>query len=81
LFFVDFVFSQPDINITLITGHVHRSIVDNIDPTSEYVEMVKQIYIINYIGLHIFVKCYQKNLFNRKLLMNRDDKSFRKEMK
>ena len=73
LFFVDFFFSQPDVNITLITGHIHRSIVDNIDPTSEYVEMVKKIYIINYIGLHNFLKCDQKNLFNRKLLMNRDE--------
>ena len=26
----------------------------------------KKIYIINYIGLHSFVKCDQKNLFNRK---------------
>jgi hypothetical protein len=61
-----FSFSQPDVNITWITGHIHRSIVDKIDPTSEYVEMVKKIYIINYIGLHSFVKCDQKNLFNRK---------------
>jgi hypothetical protein len=67
MFLVDFFFSQPDVNITWITGHIHRSIVDKIDPTSEYVEMVKKkIYIINYIGLHIFVKCDQKNLFNRK---------------
>ena len=65
LFFV--FFSQPDVNITWITGHIHRSIVDKIDPTSEYVEMVKKKkYIINYIGLHIFVKCDQENLFNRK---------------
>ena len=42
LFFVDFFFSQPDINNTWITGHIHRSIVDKIDPTSEYVEMVKK---------------------------------------
>ena len=41
LFFVDF-FSQPDVNITWITGHIHRSVVDKIDPTSEYVEMVKK---------------------------------------
>jgi hypothetical protein len=27
---------------TWITGHIHRSIVDKIDPTSEYVEMVKK---------------------------------------
>ena len=51
------------------------TIVDKIDPTSEYVEMVKKKYIINYTGLHIFVKCDQKNLFNRKkiVLMNRDE--------
>ena len=64
MFFVDF-FSQPDVNITWITGHIHRSIVDKIDPTSEDVERVKK-YLINYIGLHSFVKCDQKNLFNRK---------------
>ena len=34
-------FSHPDVNITWITGHIERSIVDKIDPTSEYVEMVK----------------------------------------
>jgi phage-related holin len=50
------IFSQPDVNITWITGHIHRSIVDKIDSTSEYVEMVKKIYIINYIGLHSFYK-------------------------
>ena len=37
-----FFFSQPDVNITWITGHIHRSVVDKIDPTSEYVEMVKK---------------------------------------
>jgi len=58
-----FFFSQPDVvNITRITGHIHRSIVDKINPTSEDVEMVKK-HLINYIGLHIFVKCDQKNLF------------------
>jgi hypothetical protein len=37
------VFSQPDVvNVTWITGHIHRSIVDKIDPTSEDVEMVKK---------------------------------------
>jgi len=68
LFFVLFFFccffsSQPDVNITWITGHIHHSIVDKIDPTSEYIEMTKKKYLINYIGLHIFVKCDQKNLF------------------
>ena len=42
MFLVDFFFSQPDVNITWITGHIHRSVVDKIDPTSEYVEMVKK---------------------------------------
>jgi hypothetical protein len=38
-----FFFSQPDVvNITWITGYIHRSIVDKIDPTSEDVEMVKE---------------------------------------
>jgi phosphotransferase system glucose/maltose/N-acetylglucosamine-specific IIC component len=47
-----------------ITGHIHHSIVDKIDPTSEYAEMAKKnTNLINYIGLHIFVKCDQKNLF------------------
>jgi hypothetical protein len=63
LFFVVVFFSQPGVvNITWITGHIHRSIVDKIDPTSEDVEMIKT-YLINYIGLHIFVKCDQENLF------------------
>jgi hypothetical protein len=52
-------FSQPDVNITLN----YRSIVDKIDPTCEYVEMEQKKKPINYIGLHIFVKCDQKNLF------------------
>jgi hypothetical protein len=43
LFFV-VCFSQPDVvNITWITGHIHRSIVDKIEPTSKNVEMVKKI--------------------------------------
>ena len=33
LFFI--VFSQPDVNITWITGHIHRSIIDKIDPNVE----------------------------------------------
>ena len=60
LFFVVF-FPQTDVNITWITGHIHHSIVDKIDLTSEYVEMAKKKY--HYIRLHIFVKCDQKNLF------------------
>ena len=61
IFCVCFFFSQPDANITWITGHIHRSIVDKIDLTSEYVEMANKKY--HYIRLHIFVKCDQKNLF------------------
>ena len=60
LFFVVF-FPQTDVNITWITGHIHHSIVDKIDLTSEYVEMAKKKY--HYTRLHIFVKCDQKNLF------------------
>jgi hypothetical protein len=45
-------FSQPDVNITWITGHIHRSIVDKVNPSSEYVELVYKKCIINYIGLH-----------------------------
>ena len=42
VFVLCWFFFQPDVNITWITGHIHRSIVDKIDPTSEYVEMVKK---------------------------------------
>jgi hypothetical protein len=31
------------LNMTWITGHIHHSIVDKIDPTSEDVEMIKKI--------------------------------------
>ena len=41
LFFVFLFFFQPDVNITWNTVHIHRSIIDKIEPTSEYVEMVK----------------------------------------
>jgi hypothetical protein len=45
-----FVFSQPDVvNITWITAHIHRSIVDKIEPTSKDVEMVKKYLIIHVI--------------------------------
>ena len=37
-----FFLSQTDVNTTWITGLVHRSIVDKIDTTSEYGEMVKK---------------------------------------
>ena len=59
-------FSQPNVNITWITGHIHRSIVDKIDPTNEYVEMGKQTLSITlgYIFLwnvirRIYLPCLQ----------------------
>jgi hypothetical protein len=62
-------FSQPDVvNITLwwITGHIYRSIVDKIDPTSEDVERVKNTLSIRlgYIFLwnvirRIYFQCLQ----------------------
>jgi len=49
-----FFFLKPDVvNITWITGHIHISIANKINPTSEDVEMVKK-YLFNYIGLHFF---------------------------
>jgi hypothetical protein len=61
-----FFFSQPDVNITLITGHIHRSNVYKIDPTSEYVEMVNKTISITmgYIILwnvirRIYLPCLQ----------------------
>ena len=80
VFVLCFFFSQPDVNITWITGHIHRSIVDKIDPTSEYVEKAKKKkYLINYIGLHflwnvirrIYLPCLQ--FISKTLLMNRDE--------
>jgi hypothetical protein len=35
-----FFFLNPIVNITWNTGHIHRSIVDKIEPTSEYVEIL-----------------------------------------
>ena len=49
LFFVGF-FSKPDVvNITWFTGHIHRSIVDKIGPTSEDVERVKIPYQLHWV--------------------------------
>jgi len=45
-----------------MTGHIHRLIVDKIDPTSEDVERVKNTLSIT-LGKHIIVKCDQTNLF------------------
>ena len=62
LFYV-FFFSQPHVvNITWITGHIHRSIVDKIDPTSKDVERVKNtlgyIFLWNVIR-RIYLPCLQ----------------------
>jgi hypothetical protein len=78
LFFV-VIFSQPDVNITWITGHIHRSIVDKIDPTSEYIEMVKKIpYQLHWVTY--FCEMWPEefiyrafNLSVKILLMNRDE--------
>ena len=45
-----FFFSQPDVNITWITGCIHRSILDKIDLTSEYVEMVNKYTLLITLG-------------------------------
>ena len=69
LFFV-VCFSQPDVvNITWITAHIHRSIVDKIEPTSKDVEMVKR-YLISDIKELIYTAF---NWSVKILLMNRDE--------
>ena len=79
LFFVWLFFFSTDVNNTCITGHIHRSIVVKMDPTSEYVEMVKHslsitlgyIFLWNVIR-SIYLPCLQ--LISKKiLLMNRDE--------
>jgi hypothetical protein len=80
VFVLCFFFSQPDVNITWITGHIHRSIVDKIDPTSEYVEMATTentlsitlgyIFLWNVIR-RIYLPCLQ--FISKTLLMNRDE--------
>jgi hypothetical protein len=57
---------------------MHRLIVDKIDPTNKDVEKVTNTLSI-YIGLHIFMKCDQTNLFacfqlisKKYFLMNHD---------
>jgi hypothetical protein len=72
-------FSQPDVNITWITGHIHRSIVDKIDPTSEDVEMAKKIpYQLHWVTY--FCEMWSEEFIYRSfnwsvkiLLMNRDE--------
>jgi hypothetical protein len=77
VFVLCFFFSQPDVNITWITGHIHRSIVDKIDPTSEYVEMATTkntlSITLGYIFLWnvIYLPCLQ--FISKTLLMNRDE--------
>ena len=66
LFFVE-CFSQPDVvNITWITGHIHCSIVDKIDSTSEDVERVKNTFSITFgyiflwnVNIRIYLPCLQ----------------------
>ena len=74
-----FFFSQPDVNITWITRHIHRSIVDKIDPTCEYVEMEQKkplsitlgyIFLWNVIR-RIYLPCFNWSV--KILLMNRDE--------
>jgi hypothetical protein len=78
LFFV-FIFSQPDVNITWITGNTHSSIVDKIDPTSKYVEMAKQIpYQLHWVThfCEMWSEEFIYRAFNwsvKILLMNRDE--------
>ena len=67
LFYILRDISQPDVvNITWIIGHIHRSIVDKIDLTSEDVERVKNTLSITlgYIFLwnvirRIYCQCLQ----------------------
>ena len=64
LFFVVVFFSQPDVvNITWITGLIHRSIVDKIDPSSEDVEMVKNTRSITLGYIFLFLKSWSQILF------------------
>jgi hypothetical protein len=75
-------FSQPDVNITWITRHIHRSIVDKIDPTCEYVEMEQKkplsitlgyIFLWNVIR-RIYLPCFNWSV--KILLMNSDEDHF-----
>ena len=75
----DCFFFSTDVNNTWITGHIHRSIVVKMDPTSEYVEMIKHslsitlgyIFLWNVIR-SFYLPCLQ--LISRKILfMNRDE--------
>ena len=47
LFSVVFFFLNLILNMTWITGHIHRSIVDKIDSTSEDIHWVKYIFLWN----------------------------------
>ena len=75
----DCVFFSTDVNNTWITGHIHRSIVVKMEPTSEYVEMVKHslsntlgyIFLWNVIR-SIYLPCLQL-ISKQILLINRDE--------
>jgi len=62
-----------------IIGHIHRSIVDKIDPTSEYVKMVKKIPYQLHWGTYFCEMWSEKNIYRafnwsvKILLMNRDE--------
>jgi hypothetical protein len=79
LFFVWLFFFSTDVNNTWITGHIHRSIVVKMEPTSEYVEMVKHslsntlgyIFLWNVIR-SIYLPCLQL-ISKQILLINRDE--------
>jgi hypothetical protein len=78
LFFV-VVFSL-DVNITWITGHIHRSIVDKIYPTTEYIEMAKQNIPYQLHWITYFCEMWSEEFIYRafnwsvkKMLMNRDE--------
>jgi hypothetical protein len=59
--FVLCCFFSLDVNITWITGHIHRSIVDKIDMTSEYVEMVKKNTLSITLGYIFLWNVFRRN--------------------
>jgi hypothetical protein len=80
VFVLCWFFSQPYVNITWITGHIHRSIVDNIYPTCEYVEMAKKKIPYQLHWVAYFCEMWSKEFIYRAfnwsvkiLLMNRDE--------
>ena len=76
-FFV--VFSQPDVvNISWITGHIHRSIVHKIDPTSDDVKIPYQLHWVTYV-CEMWSEEFIYRAFHWSVkipLMNRDEDPF-----